>query len=1545
MTKKKINLLFDATEMVDHLKNETGTGIYTVSYNILRELSGRQNVYVELYCSDAKRQVLKETVGNQKSWINNLKIFEKSELNKFDVFFSPMRAVPDLIENSKFIKKYVMLHDIMPVKFHYYWRDVKNHWYEELFNQLNKSDYYFTNSIYTQQDFIKYNINISRENSTALELACDDTFQPSKLSLKTVLQKYKIPLNKKYIFSLCSIEPRKNLLRAVKTFITFTKKNDINDVIFVFGGSKWGKFLELLQKEIASTDVQDKIIYIGYVDKEDLPALYSGAEWFVYTSQYEGFGLPPLEAMACGCPVITSNNSSLPEVVGDAGIMIDWDSDEQHIEAYEKYYFDEKFRKKMAKRGLEKSKQFSWKKTVDIIESIIVKHLKISNQISKSETNRKIIKNKKKILIDVNFITKNWQINSPKYKDIYDTLEALLKNQQVEIYGWADYHRYDEIFNVISNDPNLKNIKLITRANLSEMDACLILSEDFDKALLQISHMRFYMYLLNSSRNDKYFDEINLYDDVFFVQKEKENFILENKKSRAQNYVLKQHYVSYDTLIEATLTWIIEDLSVLKKIIPVVLFTDNNYVTPTIVTVTSILINRNNNTEYCIYVLGNDLSESNINKLKKILGINVIPHQDRFSQFAGAKSHCTTTDLFKFDLPIVFPRYDKILYLDVDMIIQHDLSELYGTDISDGYVAAVKDMHGMVGGRHHNRLGLKDYFNAGMMLLNLKKMRQDNISDKLIEYKAHKDAGIFMSQDALNCVFNDKVKFLSPIYNYMAPNLQQYTEEEIKKFYEMTEAEYSSLVRNAHIVHLTNNKKAWQYKSVWGSGLWAKYYKKSILKDELYFYRDDFSCLQKNDAELQQKGMSLNKIISLKQERIIDNGDSYIIKKYIMGWRYYREVIEKKPTIVLVYDFPDWIIGRWAKQIGRVLGKKFNFILTTFYQVKDNPEYYRELFKKVDIVHLLVGYPYFYYKSLTEKTKILPTIHHWLNYEKQIKSIAEDCMHILCVSSQYKNALEEKGIDKSKISLIFNGIEDRFLQEHKPLYKKKKDVVNVGFFAKATSNNEDRKGTRHFIALLDEIKKRGLVKKFHIYLTGTGWDNFVKSIKAEGFIITYIPFVKDKDMPRLYKTLDFYLMLSDIEGGPVTVMEAMASKTLVLATNIGVVQDIGRDKENIVLVDNKNTTDILDKILYYTEHKSEYEALTAEAYKTAQNMTYDKTFAPLEKVYNNMLWGQKLVDAPLDIKALNKKFRKLAYSVKDEKAHATSVPWRFIGSSERNGVRKFFVFGIPLFGTLKAVKKNGNLKIKKYFLGIPYFYKEKAAYKDIYHILGTEITVWKNLLCKKMEFSKQVNSSTDISGLSHAEKWGRWSCAETVTMMFKLPVDKGDLKFSFNLKPYLNEYHRQQKVSVFVNDSFVAEWKFEHKKAMPKTEFVLPQKMIKKSGKSFVEFRIEHPVSPKDLGLAADARKLGVGFVNMLITPAIVKESKIKKLWRKIFPPKKQEIDYLPEFKALLKEVGSLKSGIDMMQKEIKTLKNEQITIQKMLVDEKVLLQKKRRLK
>lgn len=155
---------------------------------------------------------------------------------------------------------------------------------------------------------------------------------------------------------------KKNII----TFVQFVQKNNIEDLVFVLGGSAWKAFLPMLEAELGEIP-QGLVIKACYIDDKDLAALYSGAEWFVYTSQYEGFGLPPLEAMQCGCPVITANNSSLPEVVGNSGIMIDWDSDEQHIAAYENYYFDDELRRNNAKAGIERAKLFSWDKCADIM--------------------------------------------------------------------------------------------------------------------------------------------------------------------------------------------------------------------------------------------------------------------------------------------------------------------------------------------------------------------------------------------------------------------------------------------------------------------------------------------------------------------------------------------------------------------------------------------------------------------------------------------------------------------------------------------------------------------------------------------------------------------------------------------------------------------------------------------------------------------------------------------------------------------------------------------------------------------------------------------------------------------------------------------------------------------------------------------------------------------------------------------------------------------------------------------------------------------------
>ncbi len=429
---KKIKIVFDATVLANALdKASYRSGIFFTAYNILKELRKKENCDIDLWCYDyvidrlrkvSSSNVLGKDVNiiNESFWLKlgskigqkigrlaEKKTKKKEEkkkvaalilqlrllplfmfrklvkkicsnyFRKYDVYFSPMLECCDYIKSLDHIKRYVILYDVTPLLFpNYFMQKIDdNYWLVKLIKSMRKSDHYFAISECTKKDFLEHVDTVSNENITVSYLACDEKFKPcSDVAIKNkVLDKYKIPRDKKYMFSLCSLEPRKNLIRIVKTFIDFISKHKIEDMVYVLGGDAWEGFISLLERQVPNLqDYSDKILKIGYVDDEDLASLYSGAQWFVYTSQYEGFGLPPLEAMSCGCPVITSNNSSLPEVVGDAGIMIDWDNDEQHVKAYETYYFNKDKRDEYAKRGLERAKFFSWEKCGDSIYNKIM---------------------------------------------------------------------------------------------------------------------------------------------------------------------------------------------------------------------------------------------------------------------------------------------------------------------------------------------------------------------------------------------------------------------------------------------------------------------------------------------------------------------------------------------------------------------------------------------------------------------------------------------------------------------------------------------------------------------------------------------------------------------------------------------------------------------------------------------------------------------------------------------------------------------------------------------------------------------------------------------------------------------------------------------------------------------------------------------------------------------------------------------------------------------------------------------------------------------
>lgn len=150
-----------------------------------------------------------------------------------------------------------------------------------------------------------------------------------------------------------------NLIFAVKAFAEFTALRQTENLYFVLGGASWKTFVPFLQREIKNLkDCKRFIILTGYVDDDDLAALYSDAFCFVYPSLYEGFGLPPLEAMQCGCPVIASDTSSLPEVIGNAGIMIDPRNEKSLVKAFTDLFDNPQLRQRLVQQSLRRARQF-----------------------------------------------------------------------------------------------------------------------------------------------------------------------------------------------------------------------------------------------------------------------------------------------------------------------------------------------------------------------------------------------------------------------------------------------------------------------------------------------------------------------------------------------------------------------------------------------------------------------------------------------------------------------------------------------------------------------------------------------------------------------------------------------------------------------------------------------------------------------------------------------------------------------------------------------------------------------------------------------------------------------------------------------------------------------------------------------------------------------------------------------------------------------------------------------------------------------------------
>lgn len=326
----------------------------------------------------------------------------------------------------------------------------------------------------------------------------------------------------------------------------------------------------------------------------------------------------------------------------------------------------------------------------------------------------------------------------------------------------------------------------------------------------------------------------------------------------------------------------------------------------------------------------------------------------------------------------------------------------------------------------------------------------------------------------------------------------------------------------------------------------------------------------------------------------------------------------RKPRVLLVYDYPGWILARWAEHIARVHGAQFEFDAIGMFEAGRERARAAALAARADLVHLLLPHAWGLFRGLAPGARVVATIHHWIDGAEDWEAPLRGAERLVTGAQYWRARLAQRGVPPERICVVHSGIEDRFLENPAPLLDSSAKL-SCGFFAKDDSNEADRKGTRHLRALAASLRARGVHEHYRIVVTGPGWEALVAELRATGLETVYRGRVADADMPALYRSLDAYLMLSDVEGGPVTIAEAMASGCLVFATGTGVAPEFVEDGVTGVRVDTAHIEALAGRLEYFRAHPAERRAIGERARRfAAGRLRWDATLAPLGALYGEL---------------------------------------------------------------------------------------------------------------------------------------------------------------------------------------------------------------------------------------------------------------------------------------------------------------------------------------
>ncbi|VTU19030.1 PGL/p-HBAD biosynthesis glycosyltransferase/MT3031 [Variovorax sp. PBL-E5] len=286
-----------------------------------------------------------------------------------DILFSPFGVAPrPWLDDAQLLRAH-LVYDLIAIHRPDYFTPEASAEVRGIIASLDEETVIFAISEHTREELLAYRPDLRPEQVTVIPLAAGAWFKPceDRSEKAAVRAKHGIPSDVPYVLSLATLEIRKNLDQVVRAFVRFLELNPTSAMRLVLAGMSGWKLEKLNEALAAAGTWRNRIILTGFVEDAELSPLYSDATCFIYLSRYEGFGLPPLEAMACGTPVICADNSSLPEVVGDAGIAVDADDVEAAAQGIQRIAGSDLFRDELSRKGLRRARLFDWDRCAQIV--------------------------------------------------------------------------------------------------------------------------------------------------------------------------------------------------------------------------------------------------------------------------------------------------------------------------------------------------------------------------------------------------------------------------------------------------------------------------------------------------------------------------------------------------------------------------------------------------------------------------------------------------------------------------------------------------------------------------------------------------------------------------------------------------------------------------------------------------------------------------------------------------------------------------------------------------------------------------------------------------------------------------------------------------------------------------------------------------------------------------------------------------------------------------------------------------------------------------